>query len=185
MSTAPLEATRGSRLQAVLRDRRVHIWAVLVVLLILLVVWLLTPRAFDSYQNSTFASFEEPIETEPALLPVTGPDRPVEVLWARARVTEGNPDDVTVVVCDGDHEGGNIWIGLATVDLGCRNARPAAGERIESEEVFPPTGLAVVFEPTSATPLAIKGIDVVYRDGIRLGVQRIGTNFRAPYERAR
>jgi hypothetical protein len=141
-----------------------------------------SPRAFDSYQNGTFALFEDPIDAQPVLLPIAGPDRPVEVLWARARVTEGNPDDVTVVVCDGDHEGGNIWMGLATVDLGCRNARPAAGERVESEEVFPPTGLAVVFQPTSATPLAFEGIDVVYRDGIRLGVQRVGSNFRAPYE---
>lgn len=181
MATAPFVSHSWSRGRTAVRGRWFRLGVVLA--LVVLLVWLFTPRAFDGYADSTYVSFDDPIETRPALLPVTGPDRPVQVLWARARVTEGNPDDVTVVVCDGDHEGGNIWTGLAPVDLGCRGSRPAPGERVESRDVFPPTGLAVVFEPSSVTPLAIEGIDVVYRDGIRLGIQHIGSRFRAPYDR--
>ncbi|WP_380165366.1 hypothetical protein [Jannaschia sp. R86511] len=170
----PTGTPRAPRTQRALRRPAVAVVAVLG--LLAGAGWWLSPDAFEPWRGGESMSLTAPLTYEDSvLLPLPQVRRPIHVLQAEARVVADGGTRVEVVVCDG----GSPFAGVTRtragrVVEGCVRARPAAGELVE-----PPDQLAVLVNHGGADEVRVDGLDVLYRDGVRLGYQHTGDVFRA------
>lgn len=171
---------------ALWRRRRVR-RAVAVLALAAGVVWWLTPQSFDRYSASPHLTFLEPVQdAEVPVLADAGayPGDDVQLLWVRARTGQGaEMSDASVVLCDGGPEGG---VGGGQMELDetvCTSPRDPAGERLgPSGEASPPQQLVLRVTGRGTGVVTVDGLDVVYRQGLRLGYQHVGSRLVVPFD---
>lgn len=156
--------------------------ALVVVVLVLGLVWLLTPRAFSSYSSEPVYGFTEPVPDDLAVDLAAYPDRDVQVLWVRPRVTTGAADThVSVLLCDGDGAGSGVGVTYGPLEPHCTDPRLPEGETVVRRDGNDGTQMVLTVARTPGGTVVVDGVDVVYRDGLRLGYQRVGSRLIAPF----
>lgn len=126
--------------------------------------WWSHPRAFADYGAGLGAVTEV---GEARYFGLGNPPRDLEILAVRPLVVAGSADAaVTGVVCAGEAVGSGVGIGDSEmVAESCRSVREPAGP------VTPDDKLLVEVRGASAGTVAVDGVAVTYRDGVRRGTE--------------
>lgn len=153
--------------------RRVGALLAVLIAVVLLAQWWLTPDAFSPYTTSQSVDPERALNRDETLVVPLGAmqDRnDVVVTRAAPRVDANGPAYVEVLACTG-----NPVIGVGDVERMCVDPRPADG--VQPRGAAKRAELMLVIHTLGATRVEVSGVDLTYRAGLQRGRQHVGERY--------
>jgi hypothetical protein len=170
-AAAPAQRRAGLR-RGPVRRRGPVLQVVAAVAVLAALTWWVTPERFSGWSSDPYMYGITPPEGEAVWLdtPVNGSRGDVRLLGAWPAVSVGRSADVSLVVCGPgpDSSIGSVYGDEEAVSL-CSDRREPPGAVLRGADQ-----LVVRVLPDGAQPVVVDSVRVLYLDGFRPGLQRVG-----------